>query len=141
MATINKQSFTTANAQTNREKGPLVRVELSAGRSVKMYRADVEAQGLRDKVHPADKDKLRPAGGDKALPAAGDKLAPAQGDKAVTPAPAEPDDFATIRGVGKATARALVARGITTFGQLRAAGTLDYVTPAAMAAIEDWRNG
>lgn len=141
MPTISSDSFTRSTAQTRREKGPLVRVEKGeAGRYVKMHRADVEAEGLTAKIHPADRDRLRPAEHDKSQPAAGDKLAPPQGNKAAEPTPpTEPDDFATIAGVGKATARALVAHGIATFAQLKAAGELDYVTPAAMTAIEEWR--
>lgn len=144
MATISSKSFTQSTPQTRREKGPLVRVEIAPGRFVKMYRADVETQGLADKVHPADKDKLKRPQGDKSQPPAGDKSQPPQGNKTAeepTPPASEPDDFATIHGVGKATARALVAHGIKTFEQLKAAGTLDYLTPAAQAAIEAWRNG
>jgi predicted flap endonuclease-1-like 5' DNA nuclease len=142
MATISSESFTKSTPQTRREKGPLVRVEKGApGRYVKMYRADVERLGLVEKVHPADKDKLKlPAGGDKSQPPQGDKSLPPQGNKAAEPTPpAEPDDFTEIDGVGKATARALAGHGIVTFDQLKAAGTLDYITPAAMSAIEEWR--
>lgn len=142
---ISTKSFEKSTPQSRKEKGPLVRVEVGPGRYAKMYRADVEKQGLADKVHPADKDKLRRPAGDKVQPAAGDKLQPPAGDKvesppAVPPA-VEPDDFTAIPGVGKATARALVGHGIKTFEQLKAAGTLAYLTPAAMKAIEDWRNG
>lgn len=125
----------------------MVRVELSPGRFVKMHRADVEGTERADAVHPADAHKLKRPQGDKALPPAGDKRAPAQGDKAENPNSQIPnpneaaDDFATIAGVGKATARALAAHGIRTFEQLKAAGSLDYITPAAMSAIEAWRNG
>jgi predicted flap endonuclease-1-like 5' DNA nuclease len=145
MATISSESFTKSTAQTRREKGPLVRVELGPGRYVKMHRADVEAKELTGKVHPADKDKLKKPAGEKSLPPQGDKVSPPQGDKAAppesTPEPFMPDDFTAIDGVGKATARALVAHKIMTFEQLKAAGSLDYITPAAMAAIEAWRNG
>lgn len=141
MAPISSKSFTRSTPQSRKEKGPLVKVEISPGRYVKMHRADVEAQTLQGKVKPADRDKLQPAQEDKAQPAQGDKLAPPQGNKAAEPTapPAEPDDFTKIEGVGKATARALTTHGITTFAQLKAAGTLDYVTPAANNAIEEWR--
>lgn len=141
MPTISSKSFTKSTPETRREKGPLVRVEISPGRYVKMHRADVEARELTDKVHAADEDKLSRPQGNKSQPPQGDKLQPPQGDKASPEPKAEPDDFATIEGVGKATARALVAHKITTFEQLRVAGPLDYVTPQAMAAIEAWRNG
>lgn len=133
MATISKDSFTRSTPQTRQAKGPLVRVELQPGRFVKMHKADADAQGLAYE-------------GQKAQPPAQNKMLPPAGDKAVAVAPpaepegkAEPDDFATIDGVGKATARALVAHGVKSFDQLKAAGTLDYVTPAAMNAIEEWR--
>lgn len=139
---ISTESFTKSTPQTRKAKGPLVRVELSPGRYAKMYRADVEAQGLTDKVHPADRDKLSRPQTDKTAPPAGDKMAPPQADKAAeTTPPPEPDDFATIDGVGKATARALAAHGITTFDQLKAAGPLPYLTATVNEALEEWRRG
>jgi predicted flap endonuclease-1-like 5' DNA nuclease len=51
------------------------------------------------------------------------------------------DDFTAIPGVGQATARALVAHGITTFEALREIGELDYLSEKANQAIHEWREG
>lgn len=111
------------------KKGPLIKVEISPGRYVKMYQADAEARGLVQKARPPQQDKIRPP----------------QQDKQQQP-PAEPeeetavsDDLTQIPGVGPATARALAARGIDTFAALRAAGELDWLTPQANQAIAAWR--
>jgi predicted flap endonuclease-1-like 5' DNA nuclease len=135
MAVVNKQSFVLANAP--KKRGPLVRVEISPGRYVKMYQEDAIASGY---ITPAP----GVAQGPKSRPAAENKMRLAAEDKA-TPTPQrgeqgpEPDDFTAIRGIGPATARLLATRGITTFEQLRQAGTLDYLSPQATAAIETWR--
>lgn len=133
MAVINKSSFAVQNDRTRKEKGPLVKVELQPGRFVKMYRQDAIDKGLL----AAPETKSQPPAENKMLPPADNKAA----TPPAPPAPIEPDDFATIQGVGKATARALAAHGIATFPQLKAAGELAYLTAAANKAIEDWRNG
>ncbi len=108
-------------------KGKLVRVTLPDGRVVKMYEADAMKKGL---VEPEQKARQKPQ----------DKAAIPEANKEPEPA-AEPDDFTTIHGVGPATARALVAHGIVTFGDLREAGELDYLPDNVNAAIEKWRAG
>ena len=109
-------------------KGPLVKVEIRPGQFVKMYRDDAIAAGhlkakepVQNKMQPQPANKMR-------LP---------EEDKEPDPAPA--DDFTSIPGVGPATARALVAHGITTFEQLRDAENLDYLTETVKAAIEEWK--
>ncbi len=115
-------------------KGKLIRVQISPGRFVKMYEADAVAKGLiaapQEKAQPPARNKMRLPEQDKAPEPVEE---PAQEQQA--------DDFTTIPGVGPATARALAASGITTFAQLRDAGTLDYLTAAVNAAIEEWRHG
>lgn len=129
MAIVSKQSFT----QAQKKSGPLVKVEISPGRIVKMYKEDAIAEGyLPPEI--------------KAMPPAENKMIPRSENKAAAPPVIEPpktgpDDFTTILGVGRATSRALQARGVTTFEQLRQAGALDYVSESAMKAIEAWRNG
>ncbi len=118
-------------------KGKLIRVELQPGRIVKMYEADAVAQGLI----PAPEAKAQPPA-TRQRPKPGDKQRLPQEDKDKAPEPAQPeeqDDFTVIDGVGPATARALAASGITTFAQLRDAGTLDFLTAAANDAITAWR--
>lgn len=132
MALINKDSFSDDNARIRANKGPLIRVEIAPGRFVKMYRADAEAAG-----------HIAPTA-TKAAPPAENKMMPPVENKTVSAANtdaemAEPDDLATIPGIGRASARALTARGITTFAQLRQATSLDFLSPAAQAAVVTWR--
>jgi predicted flap endonuclease-1-like 5' DNA nuclease len=144
---LSSKSFDVVNQKTRQQKGPLVRVELSPGRFVKMHREDAIAAG-----------HIAPQGGEKMRPAAENKMLTAAEDKGVVPHPQplyppgtssqgergaseEEADFTSIPGVGPATARALKARRIETFEQLRAAGQLDFVSPQAMQAIEKWRAG
>lgn len=108
------------------KKGPLVKVKHPDGHYSKMYQADAEAAGL--------------APGHKALPAGENKMLTPAGNKSLTrdaAAPA-PEDFTTIEGLGPAAARSLVAQGITTFAQLRAARNLS-LPKKTLAAIETWR--
>lgn len=152
MPVVSSKSFEIVNANTRRGKGPLVKVEISPGRFVKMYRADAEAQGLVPQG-----DKLRSAEGDKGAspPSTGSDLqsesgsdtadsAENGGDEAAILAavPGEGDDLTEIDGVGPATARVLTAAGITTFGQLKAAGREGLervVSGSALAAIVAWQ--
>lgn len=135
MAVIDSSSFTIRTREEDMKKGPLIKVEIAPGRYVKMYRADAEAQGL---VAPAPAaTKAQPPTGNKMLPPAGNKKADAGTDPATDPPAA--DDFTTIQGIGPASARALVARGITTFAQLRQASQLDFLSVQARQAIETWR--
>lgn len=131
MALINKDSFSDDNARMRASKGPLVRVEIAPGRFVKMYRADaVPWLGPDPKAAPAvTATKAAPPTENKMMP-------PVENKNAET---VEPDDFATIPGIGRASARALTARGITTFAQLRQATSLDFLSPAAQAAVVTWR--
>ena len=136
-------------------KGPLVRVHLGRGRYVKMYREDAERQGyLQPKARRGAEDKLRAPEGDK-----GAQTPRAQTPGAQTPgaqtheteeenlpgcggvgeAPRkEADDLTEIPGVGEATARALEARGIRAFAELRTA-SLEGLPGRIRAAIEAWR--
>lgn len=129
MAVINKSSFSLTNVP--KKRGPLVRVELQPGRFVKMYQEDAIAAGYI-KEKPAAENKMR-------LPAEDKRKAELPAEVELEQGPPAPADFTTISGVGPATARLLTTRGITTFEQLRQAGTLDYVSVQAMQAIERWR--
>ena len=112
-------------------KGKLIRVKLRSGQFVKMYEADAIAQGyLAPKAKPQAQNKMRTPLQNKSAP-----------EEIETESAPPADDFTTIPGVGPATARALVTHGITSFEQLRQAGTLGYISPKTMKAIEDWRNG
>lgn len=129
MALINKDSFSDDNARIRTSKGPLIRVEIAPGRFVKMYRADAEAAGH---IAPTA-TKAAPPAANKMMPPPENKTVPAHSTEAET------DDFTTIPGIGRASARALTARGITTFDQLRQATSLDFLSPAAQAAVVTWR--
>lgn len=133
MAVVSKQSFTRAT----KKSGPLVKVEISPGHVVKMYKEDAIAEGY---LPPETKSKMIPPAENKIIPPAENKAAEPPPPEVDTPK-AGPDDFTMIPGVGRATARALQARGVTTFEQLRQAGQVDYVSESAMKAIEAWRNG
>src|SRR5690606_1125045 len=113
------------------------RVELEPGRYVKMYEQDaIEAGHIKPKRQEPAQEKQRRKVQDK-------QRLPAQ-DKAAEPElepEAEAADFTVIEGVGKATARALAANGVTTFDELQEAGELDYLSAGVNAAIEAWRNG
>ena len=137
MAVVSKQSFTRAT----KKSGPLVKVEISPGHVVKMYKEDAIAEGYLPpeiKAIPPAENKMMPRSENKA---AGEQGSGRAGEIKQAETKTGPDDFTTIPGVGRATARALQARGVTTFEQLRQAGALDYVSEAAMKAIEAWRNG
>ena len=111
------------------EKGPLVKMQIGPGRFVMMFEADVRAQGmLSSKVKPKAVKKMRRPAENKSIPQ--------ENESESTP---KADDFTTIPGIGKGTARALAANGITTFEQLRQAGTLSYIPSGTMQAIEAWR--
>lgn len=112
-------------------KGNLVTVRHPDGHHSKMYEADAIAAGLmaRPKAQPPAPNKMLPAAGNKAAMSAD-----------IPAAPAEPDDFTTIPGIGPAAARLLAAHGITTFAALRAATDLSYLSKKAAAAIEAWKN-
>lgn len=119
------------------KKGPLVRVELQPGRFVKMYEQDAIAQGLLEaKAKPPGENKMLPPAGNKMVEAQGSKGAGEQDDPPDPPA----DDLTTIDGIGPATARALQARGITTFEDLRKAGDLNFISAQAQKAIDEWKN-
>jgi predicted flap endonuclease-1-like 5' DNA nuclease len=96
-----------------------------------MYRADAEKLGL-----------IQPQTGKKQQPQPPNKMQQPEEDKAVSePKEPEPkpqaDDFTEIDGVGQATARALVAHGITSFEQLRDAD-LTFLPEKTAQAIVDW---
>lgn len=138
MAVVSGKSFVFENQKTRQAKGPLVRVQIG-NRWVKMHEADAIAAGHLakkeaepTKARPAQADKLRPAtGSDKAAPEKQTETPPA--DQVVGQAVS----FETIDGVGPATARRIVAQGITTYDQLRQAN-LDFLSGPARQAIEAW---
>lgn len=134
MAVVSGKSFTFENQKTRTNKGPLVRVQIG-NRWVKMHEADAIAAGhLAAKA--TEPEKARPAAENKARPTAEANVA-----TKTTPAPAPVAetavDFATIDGVGPATARRIVAQGITTYEQLRQAN-LDFLSGPTRQAIETW---
>jgi predicted flap endonuclease-1-like 5' DNA nuclease len=127
-----KNKWPLVTQEANMKKGPLVKIPIGRGQFVKMYEADAIAQGklpAKAKSPAAMQNKMR-------LPVE-NKTAPQEPEAESAPSA---DDFTSIPGVGPATARALAANGITTFEQLRQTGTLGYVTPRTMQAIEAWRN-
>ena len=113
------------------KKGKLVRIRIGRGQFKKMYEADAIAQGLLP-------SKKKQSAHNKMRLSTGNKLAPQK--LKVENAPLDKYFFTTIHGVGPATARVLIDNGIITFEQLREAGTLNYVSPKVMKAIEAWRN-
>lgn len=126
-----KSKWPLITQEANMKKGCLVRVSLGHGQFVKMYESDAIAQGkLPSKAKPQAANKMRLPQENKSVPEAPE----------VENAPIV-DDFSTIPGIGKAAARALVGHGITTFEQLRQAGSLDYLLPKTLKAIEEWRSG
>ena len=127
MAIVDSKTWPVDNQRVRAQKGQLIRVVKRNGQIVKMYEADAIAQGLI-KGKPQAENKMRTPSENKAEPEA-----PAE-------EPPKPDDFSTIPGIGKATARALVAHGVTTFEQLHQAGKLSYLTSKAAEAIEAWRS-
>ena len=145
---IDVDSFTPYNEEVRMSKGPLVKVEISPGRTVKMHREDAIRQGLL-KAQPAAQNKAQAPAANKAQAPAQNKVgesteAPADeyGAQAdISKLPPLPDLFKEIPGVGAATARALVARGIRTFEQLRQADLdeMDYLSSNVRQAIEAWR--
>lgn len=133
MAIVSSKSFELVNAKTRAAKGPLIRVEIEPGRFVKMYQADAEAQGLVQKSRPPAEDKGRKPQEDKGAGEQTPTQPPPKGEGA------EADDFTTIPGVGKATARALTVAGITSFAELRTADLSRIVSSQVQEAIEAWR--
>jgi len=126
-----KKNWELVTQEKNMKKGPLVKIPIGRGQFVKMYEADAIAQGkMPRKAKPPADNKMR------LFTATQNKSAHQEPEVESAP-PA--DDFTTIQGVGPATARALVANGITNFEQLRQAGALTYLTPRTMQAIEKWR--
>jgi predicted flap endonuclease-1-like 5' DNA nuclease len=124
---IDNKEWKIINQEVRMKKGKLVNIKISEGRYVKMYEADAIDQGLL-KAKPQAPNKMRMPVDNKTDP----KPMPEEKPPA--------DDFASIPGIGKATARALISHGITTFEQLKAVGNLDYLTDKTMQAIEAWRN-
>lgn len=113
------------------KKGPLVKVEIRPGQYVKMYESDAIAKGLI-KARSQPQNKMR-------APAANKASASPESVEEKTPEAPPADDFTAIDGVGPATARALVAHGITTFEQLKGAGELSYLAAKVNEAIAAWR--
>lgn len=129
MATISdRKTWPVVNQQTRAKKGPLLRVRHADGHYTKMYEADAIAAGLI----PGNKQARAPE--NKMIATPSENKAVAEPDEA----PA--DDFTTIPGVGKASARSLVAQGITSFAQLKSAelGELN-LSAGVLKSIEEWR--
>jgi predicted flap endonuclease-1-like 5' DNA nuclease len=129
---INSKEWSLITQEVRMNKGKLVNIQISPGRYVKMYESDAIAKGLL-KAKPQPANKMRVPSQNKAAPE----------EKPEVPPEVKPpaDDFMTIPGIGKATARALETHGITTFEQLRSAGTLVYLSDKMNKVIESWRNG
>lgn len=127
-----RKTWAVDNKEIRMGKGPLVIVRHPDGHASKMYLEDAVAAGLV------------PAA--KGLPAGENKMMLPVEDKAAAHPPLEnagageaADDLTTIAGLGLASARVLVANGVTTFAQLRAAKNLSYLSKKAQAAVEAWR--
>jgi hypothetical protein len=128
MAIVSKKSFSIDDQKARQNKGPLVRVELRPGQFVKMHEADaIEAGHIKPKTELAQKSR----------PAQENKMRLPETEKEALPSPA---DFGEIDGVGPATARRLIAQGITTFDELRIAD-LSFLNEKQRGAIEEWKNG
>lgn len=127
MTVIDSKTWPVDNQRVRAQKGKLIRVVKRKGLVVKMYETDAIDQGYI-KSKPQAENKMRTPTENKAEPEAEAEETP------------KADDFSSIPGIGKATARALVAHGITTFEQLRQAGKLGYLTSKAAEAVEAWRS-
>lgn len=141
MAILSSKSFELDTPQSRTQKGPLIRVEISPGRFVKMYEQDAVAQGL---VKPKQKkpggNKLRRPQADKQGSGGAGEQGSNSTEQTFPGEEPEADDLTTIAGVGPATARALQARGLMTFEQLRQADlAILPISPAVKQAIEQWR--
>lgn len=129
---------------SRRNRGPLLKVKHPDGHWTKMYEQDaIDAGLLKRKQAPAPANKLAPAPENKsaALPVLDDSPVTV-GDVIEAIAAPVSDDFTTINGIGRATARLLFAQNVLTFEQLR---TVDLeslsLSKTAVASIEAWRNG
>lgn len=120
-----KSTWKVSNAATRAERGPLVRVKVGPGHWRNMRTQDaIDAGYIKGKVARTPEDKM--ASGPENKSAIADDL--------------PPEDFTVIEGVGKATARSLVAQGIRTLDQLRAVRLEDLrLSKAALVSIEAWR--
>jgi predicted flap endonuclease-1-like 5' DNA nuclease len=133
MAVLSSKSFVTDNPKIRAGKGKLIRVTMPAGNIVKMYTQDAIAMGLIKAPQT------------KAMPApAENKMMPMPAENKAQPAPQNdnellPSDFKLIKGLGKASARMLVAQGVTTCEQLRTAD-ISFLPAKVQKAVEDWRN-
>lgn len=119
------------------KKGRLVRVELEPGRFVKMHREDAIAQRLlKPKAKRPAEDKRRQVEEDKGTRGQGKEVSTrvlTEAGKALN------DDFTEIRGIGKATAAMLYARGVWTFEGLRTVD-LEGLPEYVRRVVEEWRN-
>lgn len=100
-----------------KNKGPLIRVELSPGRFVKMHRQHAIEAGFLDAP-----PKMRTVKTE---------------NKMITPVENKADDFTEIPGVGKASVELLNNQGVFTFKQLRSAD-LSGLYYRARQSIEEW---
>jgi len=130
MAVLSSKSFSIDNQKTRAQRGKLIRVTLPAGNVVKMYTQDAIDKGYikapQNKAMPPAENKMTPM---PATNKAQEKAAP--DEQAV--------DFSTIKGVGLASERLIVANGITTYDALRTAD-ISFLPGKVQQAIEDWRN-
>lgn len=119
-------SWKVNSQRTRAGKGPLITVKHPDGHHTRMHEADAIEAGLIP--------------GRKAAPVPGNKIAPMPENKTAPAPEVPPEDFSTIPGVGRASARSLVSQGVTTFAGLRTVD-LDGLTlaPSVKAAIEAWR--
>lgn len=158
---INSKQWKMITQEVHMSKGKLITVEISPGRSVKMYEADAIAKGL---IQPPPEVKMRKAPGNKMRERPADKTgqrietdqrmvstdAGSHDPQTVIAEIAQLEDEAppheeqpgldSIAGIGKASSRALAAHGVETFEQLKAAQDLDYLPAKVLTAIAKWRS-
>jgi len=120
-----KENWKLETQEARMKKGKLVRVEIRPGQFVKRYEAD-----LQNKAASYPKS---------------DKLSkdPLENKSTIEPGSDDPvvfDEFESISGIGKASARSLNENGVYTFAQLAVAGNLPYLSDGVNAKIETWRS-
>ena len=132
MAVLDSKNFTISTPATRATRGKLVKVEIAPGRLVKMSEQDAIDKGLIKKRQPPQNKMIAPPPDNNMIPVpvtTGNKA----DDKPIA------DDFSSIPGIGAASARAIIANGITTLAQLRNS-ECKFLSVRAREAIEAWKN-
>lgn len=135
----------------NKERGPLIKVQIGPHRYAKMYEADAIKQGLTPKRGklPSDKGSTPPPTLTPDPLSA--RISSGQGRGENDPALSEPpqrvvlprdewEDFTEVPGIGKASCEALHANGIYTYEDLLIAD-VSFLTAKAQKAVEALREG